>query len=83
MDNRFLLPVLALLCLPLMKLAAAPVKLLAKLSLHGFLGLGSLWLLNSVAWLTGVTFPVNTVTALLAGYLGLPGILLTAVIGRL
>ena len=81
MNNMILLLVLAALSLPLLRLAAVPVRFLAKLYLHGLLGLACLWLLNSTVRFTGVTIPINTVTALLAGYLGVPGILLTMVLG--
>ncbi|HCP71252.1 MAG TPA: SigmaK-factor processing regulatory BofA, partial [Clostridiales bacterium] len=33
-----------------------------------------LWLLNSVSAFTGAYFPINAVTVLVAGFLGLPGI---------
>lgn len=83
MENVVMLLALAALCMLLIRLAAVPLKLLAKVSLRGLLGLGCLWLLNSAAWFTGLTFPVNVITALLAGYLGIPGIALTALLGKL
>lgn len=70
-------------CLMLLRLAVAPLKLLAKVSLHIILGVLCLWLVNSTAGFTGLTLPINAITALLAGYLGLPGIALTALLGRL
>lgn len=83
MENAVLIAALAAVCLTLVRLAAVPLKLLAKAALHGILGMLCLWLLNSTAWFTGLTFPVNAVTALLAGYLGIPGIVLTALLGKL
>jgi len=58
----------------LVRLLAAPVRLLGKLALHGGCGFLCLWLLNSVAGFTGVYIPVNLVTVLTAGFLGVPGI---------
>jgi pro-sigmaK processing inhibitor BofA len=37
-------------------------------------------LLNSLSGFTGLLFPVNAVTALIAGFLGLPGIAALAVV---
>lgn len=83
MENVVMLLALVALCLLLLRLTVVPLKFLAKVFLHGILGLGCLWLLNSAAWLTGFAFPVNIITALLAGYLGVPGIALTALLGKL
>lgn len=83
MENAVLIFALAVACLSLIRLAAVPLKLLAKVSLHGVLGMLCLWLLNSAAWFTGITFPINAVTALLAGYFGIPGIALTALLGSM
>lgn len=83
MENAFSFLILGMLCLGAIRLAAVPIKLLAKISIHGILGMLCLWLLNSAAWLTGFSFPINAVTVLLVGYLGLPGIALTALLGTL
>ncbi len=83
MENAVLIFALAAVGLSLIRLAVVPLKLLAKVSLCGILGMLCLWLLNSTAGFTGITLPVNAVTALLAGYLGLPGIALTALLGKL
>lgn len=83
MDKTVLLFALVPIGLVLLRLAVAPLKLLAKVSLHVILGVLCLWLINSAAGFTGLRLPVNAITALLAGYLGLPGIALTALLGRL
>ena len=51
-----------------------PVKFTAKLTVRAAAGFASLWFLNTTAGFTGVYLPVNAVTVLLAGTLGLPGI---------
>jgi len=51
-----------------------------KLILNAACGFLCLWLLNSVSVFTGIWFPVNAVTILIAGFLGLPGIGLMAVL---
>lgn len=83
MEKTALLFVLVPIGLVLLRAAAAPLRLLAKMSLRIILGMLCLWLLNSASGFTGITFPVNAVTALLAGYLGLPGIALTALLGTM
>lgn len=60
-------------CLVL-RMLMLPIRLLAKLAIHGGCGFVCLWLLNSTAVFTGVSVPVNPATALTAGFLGIPGI---------
>jgi inhibitor of the pro-sigma K processing machinery len=51
-----------------------------KLTIHSCCGFLCLWLLNTVSGFTGIAFPMNAVTILIAGILGLPGIGLLAVL---
>lgn len=51
-----------------------PIKWTWKLFLNSACGFLCLWLLNSISGFTGVYFPINTVTIVVAGFLGLPGI---------
>ena len=62
----------------ILRLLAAPMKLLWKLAVNSLGGLICLWLLNWISGFTGILFPINAVTAAVAGFLGLPGILLLA-----
>ena len=64
----------------LLRLMAAPIRWFWKLFLNSACGFLCLWLLNSVSVFTGFTFPINSVTALVAGFLGLPGILFLALV---
>ena len=66
--------------LVLIRLLMLPMKWIFKLALHSAAGFLCLWLLNTVAPFTGVTFPINGVTVLTAGFLGLPGIGILAVL---
>ena len=56
------------------RLMLKPVGFVWKLAMHTFCGLVCLWLLNLVSGVTGISFPVNGVTVLVAGFLGLPGV---------
>ena len=60
--------------LVLVRLLLMPMKLIFKIGIHSGCGFLCLWLLNSVAAFTGAYFPINAVTVLVAGFLGLPGI---------
>lgn len=77
-----LIPLLipALLAIILVRLLLLPLKLTVKLLLHSGCGFLCLWLLNLAAPVTGIAFPINAVTVLTAGILGLPGIGLMAVL---
>ena len=64
----------------LLRLMVLPIRWFWKLLLNSACGFACLWLLNSVSVFTGLTFPINSVTALIAGFLGLPGIGLLAIV---
>ena len=73
-----LLPLL--LTVLLLRVLALPIRISWKLLLNSACGFLCLWLLNSVSGFTGIRFPVNSVTAVIAGFLGLPGIVLLAIV---
>ena len=64
----------------LLRVMVLPLRWFWKLVLNGICGFLCLWLLNSVSGFTGLYFPINYVTAMIAGFLGLPGILLLAIL---
>jgi len=68
------IPVLLIFCF--IRLCYAPLKLGVKFLVNGASGFVCLWLLNLISGYTGVLFPINLVTVLIAGFLGLPGIAL-------
>lgn len=74
MEKFVTLLVPALLAVLLIRLLLLPVKGILKLGLHSGCGFLCLWLLNTVSPFTGIAFPMNAVTVLTAGILGLPGI---------
>lgn len=67
----------------LLRVMVLPIRLGWKLLLNGSCGFICLWLLNSISGFTGLYFPINYVTALTAGFLGLPGIVILAVLQKL
>ena len=58
----------------MLRIIALPIRWFWKISINSACGFLCLWLLNSVSAFTGLLFPVNAVTVLIAGFLGLPGI---------
>ena len=61
------------------KLLFSQVKLIWKIAVNSLSGFICLWLLNLASGLTGIVFEINFITALVVGFLGIPGILLLLV----
>ncbi len=80
MEKIVTLLIPALLAVILIRLLLLPVKFILKLAIHSGCGFLCLWLLNTVSGFTGILFPMNAVTVLAAGILGLPGIGLLALL---
>ena len=78
MENIMSLAVPVLLVFLLLRIIAAPLRLGVKVLLNSACGFVCLWLLNWISGFTGIFFPINPITALIAGFLGLPGIGLLA-----
>ena len=74
MDDFLALLIPLFLTALLLRFLSLPIRLSWKIVLNSAAGFACLWLLNSVSGFTGMYFPINPVTALAAGFLGLPGI---------
>ena len=74
MEKFAALAIAALLIYVLLRLIALPIQWGIKLLLNSVCGFICLFLLNSISGFTGIRFPINYVTAIIAGFLGLPGI---------
>lgn len=83
MEKFAVLLIPALLGVILLRLVMLPMKWGLRLALHGGSGFFCLWLLNTVSGFTGILLPINTVTVLVSGFLGLPGVSLLAVLEML
>ena len=79
METFVTLLIPAVLAIVLIRLLLMPLKLGFKIAIHCACGFVCLWLLNSVSGFTGIFFPINAVTVLVSGVLGLPGIAILAV----
>lgn len=78
MENILPLIVPIALTAALIRLLVLPIRWAAKLSIHVGFGFLCLWILNSASGITGVYLPINAVTVLISGVLGVPGIGLIA-----
>ena len=74
MENFVTLLIPVLLAVFLVRMLLLPMKLAFKVVIHSGCGFLCLWLLNSVSGYTGMYLPINAVTVAIAGFLGLPGI---------
>ena len=80
METCLPLLIILLLGLFLLRLILKPIRLAAKLGLHAVFGFLCLWIFNGTSGITGLYLPINAVTSLIAGFLGLPGMGLIALL---
>jgi inhibitor of the pro-sigma K processing machinery len=83
MENLIPLLLPALVALIVVKLLLKPMKWTLRAVIHGLGGFACLWLVNTTAVFTGLTLPVNAVTVLLTGTLGIPGLALVTLLEML
>ncbi|NLO83476.1 MAG: pro-sigmaK processing inhibitor BofA [Clostridiales bacterium] len=57
-------------------LLLVPLRIILKFIYNAIIGGIILWLLNLVGGLIGITVAINPVTALIVGFLGIPGLIL-------
>lgn len=80
MENWISLLIPALVTLVLIRMLFLPMRFVFRLAVHSGCGFACLWLLNTAASITGIHIPINAVTVLTAGFLGLPGIALLTIL---
>lgn len=64
-----------LLLVVVVKVFSWPIKLLVKLIINGVLGVILLFVFNFIGQNFGVTIGINAITALIAGFCGIPGVI--------
>ena len=62
------------------RLLFVPIKLIVRVIVNGLVGFALLWLLNWAGGFIGLHVGMNPVTALVAGFLGIPGVVLLVVL---
>ena len=80
MEKFVTLLIPALMAVLLVRTMLLPLRSLFRVGIHSGCGFLCLWLLNSVSAFTGIGFPINAVSVLIAGFCGLPGIGLMALL---
>lgn len=80
MENLVSVLFSALLTILAVRALSIPAKWAVKTCIRGVSGFTCLWLVNSAAAFTGLALPVNAVTVLLTGTLGIPGIALVTLL---
>ena len=70
----------ALLGVLAVRLMVIPMQWFCRVAIHAVSGFLCLWLLNTVSGYTGVFLPINAVTTAIAGFLGIPGIAVIAIL---
>lgn len=83
MEKAVTLLIPALFALLFVRMLTLPLRRGIKLTAHTLCGLVCLWLINAAAPFTGILIPVNAVTVAVAGFGGLPGIGLIALLAVL
>lgn len=63
------------------KMLAWPVKKITKLILNLVIGVVMIYLVNTFGPSIGITIPFNWITALIAGILGVPGVIFLIILG--
>ena len=83
MERFVTLLIPALVAVILVRALLLPMRWFCKVAVHSACGFVCLWLLNGASTITGIAFPINAVTVLTAGFLGLPGIGIMALLAVL
>ena len=83
MEELVTLLIPAMLAVILIRTLLLPIRLTLKALVYSGCGFFCLWLLNAISAFTGIFFPINAVTTLTAGFLGLPGIGILALLAVL
>jgi inhibitor of the pro-sigma K processing machinery len=62
------------------RLFLTPLRLVVRLLFNAAVGGILLWLANLLGRYIGISIPINPITALLAGFLGVPGVVLVVAV---
>ena len=82
MENIISLIIPVLVGLLIFQILKSQIGCIWKIVVNSLSGFVCLWLLNLLSGFTGILLPINLVTCLITGFLGVPGIILL-VLGQL
>lgn len=82
MDFAMILPMLigVAILFVVLKLLALPMKLIIKLVINGLVGAAIIFVVNLVGANFGFVIDLNWITALIVGILGVPGVVIVAIL---
>lgn len=75
MENIIYFIIAIVIIIVIAKVFAWPLKVLINLVVNGIIGAVLLYIINLVGTNFGLVIPINGITALIAGILGIPGVL--------
>lgn len=75
MEALFSYGIAIILLFIVVKIFAWPIKVFIRLCVNGFLGAVLLWIVNFFGATFGITVGINAITALIAGFFGIPGVI--------
>ena len=64
----------------ILKLISLPLKIIIKLMVNAFIGGAILFLINIVGARFGLMLDINWITALIVGFLGVPGVIIVLIL---
>ena len=64
----------------ILKLISLPLKIIIKLMVNAFIGGAILFLINIVGARFGLILDINWITALIVGFLGVPGVIIVLIL---
>lgn len=76
----FIISILALFLI--VKIFAWPFKILIKLLINGVLGYILLFLMNSLGKGLGIYIPINSLSCIIAGFFGVPGVIFLIIFNK-
>lgn len=82
MDFTMILPILigVAILFVILKLLALPMKIIIKLVINGLVGGLVIFVVNLIGANFGFTIDLNWITALIVGFLGVPGVVIVAIL---
>lgn len=82
MDFTMILPILigVAILFVVLKLLALPMKIIIKLVINGLIGGAIIFVINLIGANFGFAIDLNWITALIVGILGVPGVIIVAIL---
>jgi len=82
MNLQFILTFLVALAILyiVLKILSLPLKLIIKLVINGAIGGAIIWIINLIGANFGFAITLNWITALVVGFLGIPGAIILAIL---